>query len=262
MITILTDELPGGMVGSSFDFTMQAMVDPLEEIDWTVSDNFPADLSLNQKTGQITGISRTEFFASVTFTATTKSGEKDTKPLILNIKKNKMENLVGSVIAYAGHITEGKEAELRDKGWLMCKGQELKKDEYLTLWNEIGYLYGKGKFDDLDIFYLPNYEGQFLRGIAGSLKQDPDISSRKAQDNEGGDPGSAKPEQVGSFQQDAFKIHTHEIKKWGRSFKGDDSDGKPFVDTGWERGFTESQGESTETRPKNVYVHYLIRLKE
>jgi hypothetical protein len=90
---------------------------------------------------------------------------------------------VGTVIAYAGPIDEDHEQKparrqiLAAQGWLVCDGSPVQISEFPALAALLGDAYGNqedGKF------YLPDYQGVFLRGVNGNREppRDPGISSR------------------------------------------------------------------------------------
>lgn len=159
---------------------------------------------------------------------------------------------VGSVIAYAGpNIPEG---------WLLCDGRAVNRTDYSDLFTAIGTAWGYG--NNSSTFNLPDLRGQFLRGVdnsptQGSSNSDPDKSSRSAS-NTGGNTGIA----VGSKQDESFKSHTHkERPSTGSIWLFAHSSGGTW---GNERNGnvlgpqTGSTG-GNETRPKNVYVYYIIK---
>jgi hypothetical protein len=109
-------------------------------------------------------------------------------------------------------------------------------------------------------FNLPDYRGRFLRGAddadgsggADPAGRDPEAGTRVAM-AAGGLPGGA----VGSIQDDQLKSHTHALKLGGDGFS---VGGMPQRTRNYnDNGGTEPAGGS-ETRPKNAYVNYLIKL--
>jgi microcystin-dependent protein len=130
--------------------------------------------------------------------------------------------------------------------------------KFQGLFNVIGTIYGG---DANPNFNLPDYRGLFLRCVDAGRGIDPDISGRKASG------GSPALNQVGSTQPDAFASHAHTVTGFhlqGDSGSGFDGTG---LDTNSDRSgpfqhnvTTSSEGESKETRPKNIYVNYIIAL--
>ncbi len=150
---------------------------------------------------------------------------------------------IGSIIPFAGDS-----ANLSD-GWLLCDGSEVSRTTYQSLYELIGDLYGKG--DGSTTFNLPDYRGMFLRGVDHGAGQDPDSSSRTAQSG-----GTATGDNIGSRQDDELKKHSHSYVKFP-------VDNSIEIAGGTHWGDLDSQtGEygGNETRPKNVYVNYLIRV--
>jgi microcystin-dependent protein len=168
---------------------------------------------------------------------------------------------VGSVFPYAGDLSPANLERLVTGGWLPCDGRALDatNSEYTVLFEVIGTFHGEG-FDEQGVkagdFNLPDYRGRFLRGVAGAkaTSRDPGLNERVAVSNK---PKNA----VGSVQDDAFKKHDHEYlygNAGGSHHQYGATDAQP-VDDGPRR--TESVGGS-ETRPRNVYVNWIIRFKQ
>lgn len=169
---------------------------------------------------------------------------------------------IGSIIPFAGH------ANAAPAGWLLCDGSEVSQTTYAALYQIISNLYGSG--DGATTFNLPDYRGMFLRGVDDGANVDPDINFRTAQINSNGGNGTATEGTVGSRQKDTFESHDHKVKftmeGTGKQVCGN------MADSGDDRGLwidnenedwggpqpTMSTG-GNETRPKNVYVNYLIR---
>ncbi len=137
-------------------------------------------------------------------------------------------------------------------GWLLCDGREIARSTYSELYQIIGDGWGRG--DNSTTFNLPDLRGQFLRGVTLNSNDDPDANSvvRTAKYS-GGNMGNS----VGSYQLDEFKSHNHQIVNNG--FVGVNSTivggGLPPGNIG---AFTERTG-GNESRPKNAYVHFLIK---
>jgi microcystin-dependent protein len=181
----------------------------------------------------------------------------------------------GTVVAYAGITVP--------TGWELCDGREVGRTDpkYAALWTAIGTIHGVG--NGTTTFNLPDYRGRFLRGMDdpdgnGPIQaagRDPDVAGRKDR------VGLAVGGVMGSVQEDAFQGHYHELvlgsntggTRWG--FSGSSTDNRNMTDTGGTKfdnigyGYTAatittdySHGPprvSSETRPKNAYVNYLIK---
>lgn len=150
---------------------------------------------------------------------------------------------IGSIVPFAGTLSylEGL------KGWLLCDGQSVSVGDYPALASILNNIYGGSDTS----FNLPDYRGMFLRGVDGGSGNDPDADSRETQS--GDDPGD---DLVGTQQDDEFKKHNHSYDKSTYKGKGKGD---------WSGNYWENDGSNTgktggsETRPKNVYVYYLIR---
>jgi len=149
-------------------------------------------------------------------------------------------------------------------GWLLCDGSAVSRTTYATLFAAIGVAYGSG--DGSTTFNLPDFRGRFMRGFDGTANNDPDKASRTAS-NTGGNSGNA----VGSLQADAFQGHFHNFtppKADSESGQGGITCGSPpssqsFGATSTGAPLTDGTNgtprTSSETRPKNVYVNYIIK---
>jgi microcystin-dependent protein len=108
-------------------------------------------------------------------------GDKETRP------KNKYVNFIiksstktskgtavtipaGAVIPFAGINI----AALGNQ-WLMCNGNKLNSGSYKALYTAIGVIHGGS---GQPYFYLPDYQGYFLRGVSGLSLNDPDAGER------------------------------------------------------------------------------------
>jgi len=149
-------------------------------------------------------------------------------------------------------------------GWLLCNGSLVGRTNYPSLFSAIGTAWGIG--DGSTTFNLPNMQGVFLRGVDNGVGNDPDTASRIAPPlSTGGNSGDA----VGSYQADQFAAHNHiegssegvgdprEI--YGRVYTGGSIWGdNQYSAMNTAHAYTSSAGGS-ETRPKNVYVNYIIK---
>jgi len=162
---------------------------------------------------------------------------------------------VGTVVSYMGNTST------LPPGWLLCDGSAYNQFTYKNLFAVIGRIYGNG--NGTTTFNIPDLRGMFLRGVSGSSGNDPDTSSRAVPANSTG----GKATGVGSIQADAFKIHKHDanmkleaepINGGARAAHATGATGK--VSPTWTTtDLVMNNGESTETRPKNVYVNYIIK---
>lgn len=177
---------------------------------------------------------------------------------------------VGSILPYGGTLSPG--------GWLLCQGQSLRQDEYPALYSIVAQSFGNGSTGTVvgtpggSRFNIPDLRGRFLRGVDGSTARDPDRASRTASAT-GGNTGDA----VGSLQDSAVLEHQHKFhtaQDDGANFTGIPYDTNfGFIrDNGGEYVW-QSRNESgktgvgavvgtatSESRPKNIYVNYIIKL--
>ena len=148
----------------------------------------------------------------------------------------------GSIIMFGGTIAPS--------GWLICDGSSYPQATYSNLYAVIGSAYGTSGSN----FNVPDFRGIFPRGVDNGAGNDPDTTSRTAQ-NTGGNTG----DNVGSLQTDAFTTHNHALSL------GWDGNGGPYInyftgdDTSSAAPGTSTAGTSSETRPINLYVNFIIK---
>jgi microcystin-dependent protein len=150
---------------------------------------------------------------------------------------------IGAICPFAGSNLNGLPAN-----WLLCDGRSVSAQDYPQLSVALGGAFGA---DGAGNFNLPDLRGMFLRGVDGGSGNDPDTLSRTAQAS-GGNSGDA----VGSRQADQLVDHSHALGP-GAGYHGQ---GDYAV---YQMGPLQSANATgytggLETRPKNVYVHYLI----
>jgi hypothetical protein len=153
---------------------------------------------------------------------------------------------VGSVMAYMGTTAP--------PGWLLCDGSVVSQTQYAALFAVIGTASGAGT--NSTTFNLPDMRGVFLRGVNGSRSDayaDPGDGRTSAY------PGGNTGGNVGSYQADMFASHSH-ILPWGYGYFAPPGGGYQMgiINAGFNGFATNPQG-GTETRPKNVYVNYIIK---
>ena len=164
----------------------------------------------------------------------------------------------GCIIAFAGPLTEQNSTPVESMGWLVCDGRTLQIAQYPALYAALGTQYGGNP--NQDEFQIPDLRGQFLRGVAVNTSQDPDLNSRTPanQSNPGSDP-------VGSIELDALETHAHDYQGFQQTAPAQEgADVAAPTSATTPTGAPVSIGNvqvrvSTETRPKNVYVYYLIK---
>lgn len=133
-------------------------------------------------------------------------------------------------------------------GYLLCDGSSLNRSDYPELFAAIGTAWGSASGTT---FNLPDTRGLFLRGVDGVANRDPDKASRTAIAT-GGNTGN----NVGSFQDDAFESHFHGDRYLAVAGAGPTG---YSGQTGTISPLGSSSTGGNETRPKNVYVNYIIK---
>lgn len=181
---------------------------------------------------------------------------------------------IGSVIAFMGDITE-----IDRTKWAVCDGRTLEIANYVELFNTINWRYGYGEdIKERTKFNIPDLRGVFLRGVDDGRGLDPDASKRTVPN----DDNLISGDKVGSYQNDSYKYHDHKINdpkhkhRVASGWSVDDPDdhkrgGGELTNGGLsagdhysaevETGITVLPNGFDETRPKNVSVIWIIRIK-
>ncbi len=158
---------------------------------------------------------------------------------------------LGTIMAYGGDTLDPKVVEqLKAQGWLPCDGALVMRSEYDDLGKVLGSAFGASTDKQ---FRVPDLRGRFPRGTDQKTGRDPDAGTRRAEPA-GGNPG----DMVGSVQDDEFKSHSHGY----RSADHETPYNGTFSGNYW--GNKNSQTTATggkETRPKNLYVNWIIKAK-
>ena len=148
-------------------------------------------------------------------------------------------------------------------GYLLCDGTAVSRSTYAALFAAIGTAHGTG--NGSTTFNLPDYRGRFLRGAANGQTTDPDKATRTAMAT-----GGATGDNVGSVQDDAFQGHMHLISvrtstntAGNVSVSGNAGAAENAISGGDQTYATSptygTAKPSTETRPKNANVNYIIK---
>lgn len=157
---------------------------------------------------------------------------------------------------------------INNTGWIACDGSLVSGIVFPGLFDAIGYLYGKGDKDF--IFKVPDYRGYFFRGLAINGDQDPGLNSnpdpedKRVESSQFGEKNG-----VGSTQQGDVQMHEHDYDHYPcETPKAPSQPPPPPVEVGTSQkktvkttGLYSSTGQKltgNETRPKNIYVNYLI----
>lgn len=136
-------------------------------------------------------------------------------------------------------------------GYLLCDGTSYLRTDYPNLFSVIGTAFGTA---DSTHFNVPQAQGYFLRGVSGTTSNDPNKTTRTAMAT-GGNVGN----NVGSIQADQVGPLT--LSMSGGAVGGGTTGNPQNVVQSDVSGLTmttNSNGTS-ETRPKNFYVNYLIK---
>ncbi|NET44903.1 tail fiber protein [Okeania sp. SIO2B3] len=161
---------------------------------------------------------------------------------------------IGTITAYGGLVDGSAKGQLEGQGWLVCDGDAYLRDEYSELYQIIGGSFGTG--DNVTTFNVPDLRGRFVRGVDHGAGQDPDAEGRTESA-----PGSNTGDKVGSYQEDAVGPHTHPLPFSDRNQSKGNSGGRQGVYDEEGDLSTESSG-GDETRPKNIYVNWIIKAKD
>lgn len=177
---------------------------------------------------------------------------------------------VGSVIAFGG------KRELLPSNWAVCEGQEVAVSEFPVLYQKLKDFWGTAAAGQ---FKLPDLRGYFLRGIDGGSGRDPENASRVASGaNSSSDVGSIQSDSTAlphssRFVTDDENAHTHQDPTYngvpGNYELASSSSGTWHEDYGPQAAPTGPgsphhhsviSGGDSETRPKNAYVYWIIKL--
>lgn len=152
----------------------------------------------------------------------------------------------GTILAWAGDNAPA--------GWQLCNGAAISRTANSALYAVVGNRFGSG--DNSTTFNVPDFRGRFLRGRANGSTLDPDRNSRTAMA-----PGGAVGDLVGSVQEDEFKSHNHALPR----DTGGNNNMQTTTDTSnSDEDISENSPSGyrggNETRPKNAYVNFIIKL--
>lgn len=146
---------------------------------------------------------------------------------------------------------------LESQGWMLCDGRYLPVDAYPELFAVLGTLYGEGTNFQQPTFRLPDYRGLFLRGVDAGAGQDPDVKNRKAADGK-----NATSTGIGSLQCDALQEHTHDYQAVQLATPAQTGSAGAKTASAQATGKPNAPARlSSETRPKNISVNYVIRYR-
>lgn len=190
---------------------------------------------------------------------------------------------VGSIMVWPGRIPlAGSPENFIPDGWLLCDGSSRRKDEYAQLYEVIRDDWTLGN-PGSELFEIPDFRGLFMRGVQGTRANDDNargvwwgeqsIGNRMAINSSRPDNGLA------SMQPDLIQQHTHRVvdstgtyDSLLQSHRSEENDtisddfedfrGDASLITRGQMGNSRSPYDSIhETRPNNVFVHYLIKYR-
>ena len=169
----------------------------------------------------------------------------------------------GTIMAFGG------EENKIPKGWRLCDGSAFEPTEkdpvsgmsLADLYAAISFSWGKVGTK----FNLPDLRGQFLRGVSKNSGADPDVATRTPK------PGGNAGNNVGSYQDYTIQKHSHKTDgtegsnshpvKAGQDAGIDWFSGNANSNDAWYmNGSRTGDTGGSETRPKNAYIHYIIKL--
>jgi hypothetical protein len=193
---------------------------------------------------------------------------------------------VGTILAFAKDTADNGSVMEVVPGYLLCNGAEISSLVYPNLVSTIKTAWGNGDDTDLNTVNLPDLRGMFLRGVSGQRndgRQDLNSADRDTMLSNYnnppmvGNPAGNSGNQVGSYQGDIFKSHNHGggNHRHVQAFSGylyyrpgaggwdmSSDNGEVHVSgvTGQpESGDIINSEGGGETRPRNAYVHYIIK---
>ena len=150
-------------------------------------------------------------------------------------------------------------------GYLICDGRAVSRTDYADLFLMIGTSHGIG--DGSTTFNLPDYRGRFLRGVDNTAGNDPDKASRTAMatgGNTGNNVGSVQADSSNTLVQvDSSKFGGTGAYNGGTISIPSDGSWSGYVESGRDNGLRQNmafRNSGSETKPKNAYVNYIIKI--
>lgn len=160
---------------------------------------------------------------------------------------------IGTILSYAGTVAP-------NSNWQLCHGQAISRTTFSAYFSVVGIAYGGG--DGSTTFNVPDTRGLFLRGLDDSTAaRDPDSTSRTTLSTVTGQSLGNTGRNIGSFQADQFKSHTHapEYGKGVQSLNAQSGSGITLQGNGVPASIGNTGG--NQTNPKNLYVEYIVRVQ-
>lgn len=161
-----------------------------------------------------------------------------------------------SETTHPGAKTDNPMNHVEQDGWMLCDGRYLDADAYPELYAVLGAQYGQGGTEAARTFRIPDYRGLFLRGADAGAGLDPDADTRVGPD------GSGTLNTVGSLQCDAMQTHTHRYDITQPAAISNQGVAAGTSTSSTSTSAPENPARTTtETRPKNIAVNYIIRFR-
>ena len=135
-------------------------------------------------------------------------------------------------------------------GYLECKGAAISRTDFSALFAIISDDFGPG--NGSSTFNLPDLRGEFIRGWDHGAGNDPDVASR----TDRGD--GVTDDRIGTKQSDEIKSHNHAHHLQSIRCLNNSGTGIFSIAQDTTAGTTQSTG-GNETRPRNVYMMYIIK---
>jgi len=193
---------------------------------------------------------------SVPFSLQSQKSEESYHSILSDTAKYVAENPLplGTIQIYAGKRNK------LPSGWMFCEGQALSSEDYQDLYNVLGTSWGGSSAfnpegEPVTLFQLPDLRGQFLRGVDMKAGNDPDANGRK-QYKPGGNAGDS----VGSFQAAIVLGDVNNPANFS-STTSFSTDLVAEVPQDSQFGPSGTNSTTTEMRPINVYVFYIIKVR-
>ena len=139
-------------------------------------------------------------------------------------------------------------------GWLFCNGDAVSRTTYSALFAAIGTTWGEG--NGTTTFNLPNGQNHFLRGASGTLPLGTRQSDELKSHTHTGTTSSAGGH---SHSVGAAYIGSGASSNGGYILPGSNGGAQTSVDGAHAHGLTINATGGTETRPRNIAVHWIIK---
>jgi hypothetical protein len=185
---------------------------------------------------------------------------------------------IGALSMFGGEVSGLRIEELRQEGWLPCDGQAYPIDDpdLQNLYQRIKKNYGGTETS----FNVPDLRGRFIRGTDRGKGNDPDAGSRQPLQpggNAGDAVGSVQPYATQrpsvNFSTDSQGEHQHIAKHLPTNYHNTPLSAWGGLGMSWtsDTENTSTDGNHThkvaaggdaESRPVNIYFHWLIKFRQ